>query len=85
MLKCEVSGWSIQGLELRVLGLGAVALGSNPILNSGLDLCPVVLDSSLPGFVNSQLVAYCHLGFLIIFLSSLRFSFQIIKSGVPVN
>ena len=84
-MKCEVGGWSIQGLELWVLGLGAVALGSNPILNSGLDLCPLVLDSSLPGFVNSQLVASCQLAFLIIFLLSLCFSFQIIKSGVPVN
>ena len=65
--------------------MGAVALGLNPILNSGLDLCPFVLDLSLPRFVNSQLVASCHLWFLIIFLSSLRFSFQIIKSGVPVN
>ena len=72
-------------LKLWVLDLGAVALGSNPILNSGLDLCPFVLDLSLPRFVNSQLVASCHLWFLIIFLSSLRFSFQIIKSGVPVN
>ena len=41
MLKYEV------GLELCVLGLGAVALDSNAILNSGQDLFPVVLDSSL--------------------------------------
>ena len=37
------------------LDLHAVALGSNPILTSGLDLFPVVLDSTLPRFVNSQL------------------------------
>ena len=68
-----------------MLDLGAIALGLNPILNSGLDLCPVFRDSRLPGFVNSQLVASCQLAFLIIFLLSLCFSFQIIKSGVPVN
>ena len=50
----------------------------NPVLASGLNLFPVVPDSTLPRFVNSQLVASCHLGVLIMFLS-------IIKSGVPVN
>ena len=29
---------------VRALGLHAAASGSNPVLNSGLDLCPVVLD-----------------------------------------
>ena len=46
------------------LGLHAVALGSNPILTSGLDLFPVVPDSTLPCFVNSQLAASCHLDLL---------------------
>ena len=62
-----------------------VALGSNPVLASGLDLFPVVPDSTLPRFVNSQLIASCHLGFLIMFLFSLNCFFQIINSGVPVN
>ena len=85
MLKCEVGAWSIQELELWVLGLDAVALGSSPIPNSGQDFFVVVLDSTLPRFVNSQLVAPVKLGFLIIFLLSLSCFFQIIKSGVPVN
>ena len=46
-----------------MLDLGVVALGLNPILNSGLDLCPVFQDSSLPGFVSSQLVASWQLAF----------------------
>ena len=48
----------------RVLGLHAVASGSNPVQTSGQDLYPVVPDSTLPRFVNSQLVASCQLGFL---------------------
>ena len=44
---------------VRSLGLHAVAPGSNPVLTSGLDLFPVDLDSTLPRFVNSQLVAFC--------------------------
>ena len=44
---------------VRALGLHAVALGSNPVLTSGLDLFPVVPDSTLPHFVNSRLVASC--------------------------
>ena len=51
----------------------------------GLDLFPVGPDSTLLRFVNSQLVASCQLGFLIMFLLSLNCFFQIIKSGVPVN
>ena len=70
---------------VRVLGLDAVALGSNPILTSGLNLFPVVPDSSPPHFVNSQLVASCQLGSFIMFLLSLNCFFEIIKSGVPVN
>ena len=46
--------------------------------NFGLVLFPVVPDSTLSRFVNSQLVASCHLGFSIMF-------FQVIKSGMPVN
>ena len=70
---------------VRALGLHAVAPGSNPILTSGLDLFPDVPDSTLPRFVNSQLVASCQLGFFIVFLLSLNCFFQIIKTGVPVN
>ena len=44
---------------VRALGLHSVAPGSNPILSSGLDIIPVVPDSTLPHFVNSQLVASC--------------------------
>ena len=78
MLKCEVGAWSIQELELCVLSLDAVALGSTPIPTCGQDLFPVVLDSTLPHFVKSQLVAPCELGLLIIFLISLSCFFQII-------
>ena len=42
---------------VRALGLYAVAPGSNPILTSGQDLFLIVPDSTLPRFVNSQLVA----------------------------
>ena len=52
---------------VRALGLHAVAPGSNPVITSGLDLFPVVPDSTLPCFVNSQLVASRQLGFLICF------------------
>ena len=62
-----------------------VALGSTTVLDSGQDLFAVVPDSTLPCFVNSQLVASCQLGFLIMFLLSLNCFFQIIRSGVPVN
>ena len=55
-------------LLLWPLSLHAVALGSNPVLTAGLDLFMVVPDLTLPRFVNSQLVASCHLGFLIMFL-----------------
>ena len=41
-----------------------VAPGSNPILTSGLDLFPIVPDSTPPRFVNSKLVASCQLGVL---------------------
>lgn len=62
-----------QGAVVRVLvlGLRAVALGSNPILTSGQDLFPVVTDSTLPRFVTSELVASCQLGLVITFLLSL--------------
>ena len=69
----------------RALGLHAVAWGSNPVLASGLDLFLVFPDSILPHFVNSQLVASCHLVFLIMFLLNLNCFFHIIKSRVPVN
>ena len=67
------------------LGLYAVAPGSNPVLTSGLNLFPVVPDSTLPRFVNGQLVASCQLGFVIMFPLSLNCFFQIIKSGAPLN
>ena len=70
---------------VRALGLHRAVPGSNPVLTAGLDLFPVVPDSTLPRFVNSQLVASCQLEFLIMFLLSLNCFFQIIKSGVPVN
>ena len=53
---------------VRVWGLHVVALGSTTVLNSGQDLFAVVSDSTLPRFVNSQLVASCRLGFLIMFV-----------------
>ena len=71
---------------VRALALHAVtAPGSNPVLASGLDLFPVVPASTLSRFVNSQLVASCQLGFLILFLLNLNCFFQIFKSGMPVN
>ena len=75
---------------VRVMGLHAVALGSNPVLTSGQGLFPVVSDSTLPHFVNSQLIASWQLGFFNDVLSlncffCFFFFFQIIKSGVPVN
>ena len=74
-----------RGRVVRALGLHAAAPGSNPVLTSCLDLFPVVPDSTLPRFVNSQLVASCQLGFLIMFLLTLNCFFHIVKSGVPVN
>ena len=85
ILNRRVGAWNIQDLELCVLRQDVAAPGSNPILTSGQGLFLVVLDSTLPGFVSSQLVASCQLGFLIIFLLSLSCFFQIIKSGVPVS
>ena len=70
---------------VRVLGLHAVSPGSNPVLTSGQNLFPVVLDLTLPCYVNSQLIASCQLGFLIMFLVSLNCSFRFIKIGEPVN
>ena len=52
---------------VRVMGLHAVALGSNPVLTSGYGLFPVVSDSTLPPFVNSQLIASWQMGFLMMF------------------
>ena len=57
---------------VRVMDLHAVAPVSNPVLTSGQDLFPVVSDSTLSHFVNSQLVAFWQLGFLIMFLLSLN-------------
>ena len=74
-----------RGRVVRALGLHAAAPGSNRALTSGYDLFPVVPDSTLPRFVNSQLVASCYLGFLIMFLLTLNCFFHIVKSGVPVN
>ena len=68
-----------------VLGLHAVAPGSNPVLTSGQDLFPGVPHSTHSRFVNSQLVISYQLGFLIMFLLSLNCFFQVIESGVPVN
>ena len=51
-----------RGPVVRLLGLDAVAPGSNLVLTSGQDLFPVVPDSTLPRFVNSQLLACCQLG-----------------------
>ena len=55
------------------------------ILTSGLDLFPVVPDSTPPCFVNSHLVAFSQSGFLIMFLLSLNCYFHLVNSGVPVN
>ena len=60
------------GPVVRVLGLHVVAPGSNPDLTSGLDLFPVVPDTTPPHFVNRQLAASCQLGFSIMFLLSLN-------------
>ena len=57
-----------QSPVVRALGLLAAAPGSNPVLTSGLDLFPVVPDSTPPRFVNSQLVACRQLCFLVMFL-----------------
>ena len=63
------------GAVVIALGLHAVAPGPNPVLISGMDLFPVVPNTTLPRFVNSRLVASCQLGFLIMFLLSLNCSF----------
>ena len=70
---------------VRVLDLHVVAPCSNPVLTCGQDLIPVVLDSTLSVFVNSQLVAFCQLGILVMFLLSLNCTSQIVESGLPVN
>ena len=49
--------------------------GSNPVVASGLDLFPVVPDSTLPHFVNSQLVTSLQLGF------NNHVSFKLLKVG----
>ena len=72
----------------RALGLQAVALDSNPILISGLDLLSVVLSLTLPRFVNTQLVASCQLRFLINHVSGklvMNCFFQIIKEWGACN
>ena len=63
---------------IRALSLHTVALSSNPVLTSGLDFFPVVPDSTLPRFENSQLVASCQLESLMMFLLSLNCYLQII-------
>ena len=60
------------GPVVKALGLHAVVLDSNPVLTFGQDLFPVVLDSTLPRFVNSQLVASCQLVSPIMFPLSLN-------------
>ena len=65
---------------VRALCLNVAAPSSDPTLTSGLDLLLVFPDSTLPLFVNSQLVASCQLGFFITFLLSLSCFFQIVKS-----
>ena len=73
------------GPVIRGLGLHANAPGSNPVQACGLDLFPSCLGFNSTTFVNSQLVASCQLGFLIMFLLSFNCFFLIIKSEVPVN
>lgn len=77
------------GVVYRALGFHAVTPGSNPVLTSDQDLFPVALGSTLPHFVNSQLVASCQFGFLVMFLLSLNNNnycfFKIIKRRVPVT
>ena len=73
------------GPVVRVLGLYAAAPGSNPVLTSGLDLFPVVPDSTPSRFVNSQPPPSRQLGFLIMLLLSLNCYFHLVNSGVPVN
>ena len=52
---CITAGyWRRCGPVVRALGLHAAAPGSNPVLTSGLDLFPVVPDSTPPRFVNSK-------------------------------
>ena len=74
-----------RGPVVRVLGLHEIAPCSNPVLTSGQDLFPVVLESTLSLFVNSLLVAFFQLGILIMFLLSLNCTFQITESELPVN
>ena len=57
---------------VRASGFHAITPGSNPVLTSDQDLFPVILGSTLPRFVNSQLVASCQFGFLVMFLLSLK-------------
>lgn len=79
------------GVVYRALGFHAVTPGSSPVLTSDQDLFPIiiVLGSTLPHFVNSQLVASCQFGFLVMFLLSLCNNnycfFKIIKRRVPVT
>ena len=42
------------GPVVRALGLHLVSLGSNTVLTSGLDLFPVVSDSTLPCFLKAS-------------------------------
>ena len=70
---------------VRALCMNVAVPSSDPTLTSGLDLLLVVPDSTLPLFVNSQLVASCQLGFFITFLLSVSCFFQIVKSELTVN
>ena len=74
-----------RGPVVRTLGLHAAAPGANHVLTFGLDLFPVVPDSTLPRFENSQLVASCQLGLLTMFLLRMNLFLSDCKSGVPVN
>ena len=58
-LDCQTCLGRRRGPVVGVLGLHAVASVLNPVITSGQDLFPVVPDSTLPRFVNSQLVASC--------------------------
>ena len=61
---------------VTAFGLRVVVPGSNCVLSSGFDLFPVVPDSTLPLFVNGQLVTSSQLAFLIMFLLSLHCLFS---------
>ena len=51
-----------RGLVVRALESHSIAPGSNPVQTSGQDSFPVVPHSTLPRFVNSQLVCLLPVG-----------------------